>query len=156
MAQDYRSFSEKQKAAMVNAGKKFQIWDFNKERKEDDLTCIGCKMTFGNVEQKREHVSGFSKHSCFHTYVRSFECSQCQGVFHSEIHLKVHKLIKHSETSTLTFFYCEHCGVQRDSASNLFKHVRLCHTYQCIECECTHRTKALAAKHFKTTHMNKG
>ena len=64
---------------------------------EDELTCNFCRMNFDSIEKKREHVSGFSQSSCFHSYVKNLECPSCREVFHSDYHLTVHSVVKHTK-----------------------------------------------------------
>merc|ERR1719414_2061901 len=113
---------------------------------EASLECPVCHIALDSLDAKKDHVKNV------HHNLRTFECSKCPSMFHSQLHLKAHKMVNHGVSGNLSNrIICDYhnCKMPMKSLKNLLSHVEDYHAYQCPECPRHLQTTSGLAKHYK-------
>ena len=116
------------------------------------LECPICLIKLADVEEKKEHLKNV------HHNLKTFECVDCQEVFHSRLHLKAHKHVYHTNPQVLpsNALQCEYhnCKNEFKTLKQVLQHVVNQHAYQCPECPRHLQTTGGLAKHYKKAHIS--
>ena len=116
------------------------------------LECPICLVKLADVEEKKEHLKNV------HHNLKTFECVDCQEVFHSRLHLKAHKHVYHTSSNLLpsNALQCEYhnCKNEFKTLKQVLQHVVNQHAYQCPECPRHLQTTGGLAKHYKKAHIS--
>ena len=116
------------------------------------LECPICQMKLANVEAKKDHLKNV------HHNLKTFECRDCQEVFHSRLHLKAHRHVYHTLPQNLpnAALQCEYhsCKNEFRTLKQVLQHVENQHAYQCPECPRHLQTTGGLAKHYKKAHIS--
>ena len=118
---------------------------------EASLECPVCHIALDSLDAKKDHVKNV------HHNLRTFECSKCPSMFHSQLHLKAHKMVNHGVSGNLSNrIICDYhnCKMPMKSLKNLLSHVEDYHAYQCPECPRHLQTTSGLAKHYKKAHIS--
>ncbi len=119
-------------------------------KNEASLDCPVCHITLDSLDGKKDHVKNV------HHNLRTFECSKCPSMFHSQLHLKAHKMVNHQVGNLSNRIICDYhnCKMPMKSLKNLLNHVEDYHAYQCPECPRHLQTTSGLAKHYKKAHIS--
>ena len=142
-----------------------------------EFPCKACQRVFNSPNALRSHfenmhegkrrpcsicgkevlIKGFKRHlerHQLHQGERTVKCTECDGMYYTEEHMKAHRSGCHS--TNLKIIKCPECNYSTTRRTSIYRHIKS-HSkekkYKCIQCELSFTDQYYLATHKKNVHV---